>query len=115
MRSPDTKAFPGPHSGSRTVTDRSVSGETGSFALDGSGLVIRREGRDSENVRAASGLPAAVGDKAALTLQWGHDTESGLEDGLPPDTTPDPLPVVWDGKTPRIRTREGLRITAVRA
>ncbi|MGW1180442.1 hypothetical protein ACWD7Y_00670 [Streptomyces drozdowiczii] len=89
--------------------------EKGSFELTGNGLVVRFDGRDTDNVWAASGLPATVGDKAALTLQWGHDTESGLDDGLPPDTTPDPLPVVWDGKALRIRTKEGLQITAVRA
>ncbi|NED14639.1 hypothetical protein G3I33_24545 [Streptomyces sp. SID9124] len=89
--------------------------EKGSFELDGSGLVVRMDDRDTENVWAASGLPAAVGDKAALTLRWGVSAESGLEDGLPPDTTPAPLPVVWDGRTLRIRTDEGLQITAVRA
>ncbi|MEV5654155.1 hypothetical protein [Streptomyces sp. NPDC052291] len=90
--------------------------ETGSFELDGSGLVVRFDGRDTDNVWAASGLPATVGDKAALTLRWGLGAESGeVDPGSPVDTTPVPLPVVWDGKTLRILTDQGLRITAVRA
>ncbi|MFE6765261.1 hypothetical protein [Streptomyces sp. NPDC057689] len=89
--------------------------ESGSFEVAGSGLVVRMDHQEMDNVWAASGLPAAVGDKASLTLQWGHHAESGPVDDLPPDTTPDPLPVVWDGKTLRIRTKDGLQITAVRA
>lgn len=89
--------------------------ETGSFELDGGGLVVRVDGRDTDNVWAASGMPATVGDKAALTLQWGHDAESGPEDGSPVDTTPTPLPVVWDGASLRIQAGNGLVITAVRA
>lgn len=90
--------------------------EKGSFELDGDGLVIRMDHQTMDNVWAASGLPAAVGDKAALTLRWGHHAESGeVDPGSPVDTTPAPLPVVWDGKTLTIRTKDGLRITAVRA
>ncbi|MER7725726.1 hypothetical protein [Streptomyces sp. NPDC096323] len=90
--------------------------ETGSFELSGSELVVRVDGRTSDNVWAASGLPATVGEKAALDLQWGNDEESGpVDQGSPVDTTPTPLPVVWDGKTLRIQAGNGLLITAVRA
>ncbi|WP_261991616.1 hypothetical protein [Streptomyces sp. OR43] len=90
--------------------------ETGSFELSGSELVVRVDGRTSDNVWAASGMPATVGEKAAHTLQWGHDEESGpVDPGSPVDTTPTPLPVVWDGRTLRIRAGNGLEITAVRA
>ncbi|NEC63352.1 hypothetical protein G3I41_01640 [Streptomyces sp. SID9727] len=90
--------------------------ETGTFELDGSGLVVRFDGRDTDNVWAASGLPATVGDKAAVTLRWGLSAESGeVDPGSPVDTRQDPLPVVWDGRTLTIRTDHGLRITAVRA
>ncbi|MEU9090350.1 hypothetical protein [Streptomyces sp. NPDC048428] len=90
--------------------------ETGSFELSGSGLVVRVDGRTSDNVWAASGMPATVGQKAALTLQWGLDEESGpVDPGSPVDTTPAPLPVVWDGRTLRIQAGNGLVITAVRA
>lgn len=90
--------------------------ETGSFELSGSELVVRVDGRTSDNVWAASGMPATVGEKAALTLQWGHDEESGpVDPGSPVDTTPTPLPVVWDGRTLRIQAGNGLEILAVRA
>ncbi|MEU2022527.1 hypothetical protein ABZ565_10205 [Streptomyces sp. NPDC016469] len=90
--------------------------ETGSFELAGSGLVVRFDGRDMDDVWAASGLPATVGDKAAVTLRWGLSAESGeVDPGSPVDTRQAPLPVVWDGRTLSIRTDHGLRITAVRA
>lgn len=90
--------------------------ERGSFELSGSDLVVRVDERSSDNVWAASGMPPTVGDKASLTLQWGQDEESGLVDpGSPVDTTPTPLPVVWDGRTLTIQAGNGLLITAVRA
>ncbi|WP_237694276.1 hypothetical protein [Streptomyces sp. SID2563] len=90
--------------------------ETGTYELAGSGLVVRFDGRDTDDVWAASGLPAAVGDKAAVTLGWGLSAESGeVDPGSPVDTRQAPLPVVWDGGKLTIRTDHGLRITAVRA
>ncbi|WP_406093944.1 hypothetical protein [Streptomyces sp. NBC_01013] len=89
---------------------------TGSFELTGDALTVRVDGRTSENVWAATGMPATVGDDASLTLQWGEDEESGpVDPGSPVDTTPSPLPVVWDGTTLRIQAGHGLLITAVRA
>ncbi|MFG3141904.1 hypothetical protein ACGFZA_37510 [Streptomyces sp. NPDC048211] len=89
---------------------------TGSFELAGDGLTVRIDGRDSENVWAATGMPATVGQDASLTLRWGHDAQSGpVDPGSPVDTTPSPLPVVWDGSTLRIKAGNGLLISAVRA
>ncbi|MEU1471512.1 hypothetical protein ABZ434_25240 [Streptomyces sp. NPDC005761] len=89
---------------------------TGSFELTGDALTVRVDGMSSDNVWAATGMPATVGEKAAVTLQWGHDEESGpVDPGSPVDTTPTPLPVVWDGTTLRIRAGNGLEIMAVRA
>ncbi|MFE2018554.1 hypothetical protein ACFW9O_11010 [Streptomyces sp. NPDC059499] len=89
---------------------------TGSFELTGNELVVRVDGRSSDNVWAATGMPGTVGDSESLTLQWGHDAESGpVDPGSPVDTTPTPLPVVWDGTTLRIQAGNGLLITAVRA
>ncbi|WP_330240119.1 hypothetical protein [Streptomyces sp. NBC_00525] len=90
--------------------------ETGSYELNGSGLVVRFDGRDTDNVWAASGLPATVGERASLTIRWGLSAESGeVDPGSPVDTTATPLPVVWDGGKLRIEAADGLLITAVRA
>ncbi|MEU1371060.1 hypothetical protein ABZ454_33675 [Streptomyces sp. NPDC005803] len=89
---------------------------TGSFELAGDALTVRVDGRTSDNVWAGAGMPSAVGDKASFTLRWGHDAESGpVDPGSAVDTTPSPLPVVWDGTTLRIQAAHGLLITAVRA
>ncbi|MEV8225206.1 hypothetical protein AB0P41_03900 [Streptomyces sp. NPDC079167] len=87
----------------------------GSFTLTGDELQLTIDNMSTDNVWAATGMPGTVGEDASLTLQWGHDAESGLSDGEPVDTTPFPLPVAWDGTTLKIQTVDGVLITAVRA